>query len=112
MRGAQRGCVAPLDAAMPRAAVGMIDETLADVQEDKRMRLPDKVALITGAGSGIGRAMAQVFSREGARVIVADYSDEGGRGTVDLVRQAGGEATFVHVDVSDSVSVQQMATKA
>ena len=76
------------------------------------MRLPDKVALITGSGSGIGRAMAQVFSKEGARVIVADYSEEGGQGTVDLVKAAGGEATFVRVDVTDAGSVRRMAASA
>jgi len=76
------------------------------------MRLPDKVALITGSGSGIGRAMAQVFSKEGARVIVADYSEEGGQGTVDLVKAAGGEATFALVDVTDAGSVQRMAEAA
>ncbi len=76
------------------------------------MRLPDKVALITGSGSGIGRAMAQVFSKEGARVIVADYSEEGGQGTVDLVKAAGGEATFVRVDVTDAGSVRRMAEAA
>lgn len=76
------------------------------------MRLPDKVALITGSGSGIGRAMAQVFSKEGARVIVADYSAEGGQGTVDLVKAAGGEATFVRVDVTDAGSVRRMAEAA
>jgi len=76
------------------------------------MRLPDKVALITGSGSGIGRAMAQVFSKEGARVIVADYSEEGGQGTVDLVKAVGGEATFVRVDVTDAGSVRRMAASA
>ncbi len=76
------------------------------------MRLPDKVALITGSGSGIGRAMAQVFSKEGARVIVADYSEEGGQGTVDLVKAVGGEATFVRVDVTDAGSVRRMAEAA
>ncbi len=76
------------------------------------MRLADKVALITGAGSGIGRAMAQVFSKEGAKIIVADYSEEGGRGTVELVTHAGGEAVFIPVNVTDSASVQEMVRQA
>ena len=64
------------------------------------MRLAGKVALITGGGSGIGRATAALFAREGARVAVADRDVEGGSETVDQIRSAGGEAAFVEVDVS------------
>ncbi len=63
------------------------------------MRLQGKVALITGAGSGMGRAAAELFAAEGARVVVTDVSDEGAA-TVDAVRAAGGDAMFVHADVS------------
>jgi len=71
------------------------------------MRLKDKVALVTGGASGIGRATAELFAREGARVAVADYS-AGGRDTVEAIQAMNGEATFVQVDVSDSGQVGQM----
>jgi len=64
------------------------------------MKLKDKVAVITGAGSGIGRATALLFAEEGAKVVVADYSVEGGEETVKRVKEKGGEAIFVAVDVS------------
>lgn len=64
------------------------------------MRLRDKVAIITGAASGIGRATAILFAQEGAKVVVADVNDEGGKETVSLISKQGGEAVFVHTDVS------------
>lgn len=72
------------------------------------MRLENKVALITGAGSGIGRESALLFAREGARVVVADVNDVGGEETVHMVRDAGGEAVFVHADVSKASDAQRM----
>ena len=63
-------------------------------------RLEGKVALITGAGSGIGRESALLFSAEGAAVVVVDRDDDGGRQTVDSVNGAGGRALYVHADVS------------
>ena len=75
------------------------------------MRLKDKVALITGGASGIGRATAELFAREGARVAVADYSAEG-RDTVQAIQSARGEAIFVPVDVSDSSQVASMVEVA
>jgi len=63
------------------------------------MRLEDKVAIITGAGSGIGRATAILFSKEGAKVVVADLSEEGGKETVKEIKNQGGEAIFVKTDV-------------
>jgi len=64
------------------------------------MRLRDKVAIITGAASGIGRATAILFAQEGAKVVVADVNDEMGKETVSLISKQGGEAIFLHTDVS------------
>ena len=71
-------------------------------------RLQDKVALITGAGSGIGRVSALRFAAEGARVAVADFDAPGGRATVEQIRAAGGEADFVRADVARAVDVEAM----
>ena len=71
-------------------------------------QLDGKVALITGAGSGIGRASALAFAREGARVAVADIVVEGGEETVRMVKEAGGEAFFIKVDVANAVEVEAM----
>lgn len=71
-------------------------------------RLDGKVALITGAGNGMGRAAAQLFASEGARVAVADAVEAGGVLTVESVRDAGGDAFFVSVDVSDADQVAAM----
>lgn len=66
----------------------------------------DKIALITGAASGIGRATARAFADEGARVIVLDVSTEAGHETVQLVEEDGGEAAFIKADVSQAEEVQ------
>lgn len=76
------------------------------------MKLRDKVAVITGAGSGIGRATALLFAAEGAKVVVADYSVEGGKETVKLIKEKGGEAIFVATDVSKVADVQKMIKTA
>jgi NAD(P)-dependent dehydrogenase (short-subunit alcohol dehydrogenase family) len=67
--------------------------------------LEAKVALVTGGSSGIGRASARAFAREGARVMVADVAVEGGQETTRLVQEAGGEATFMQVDVTQTADV-------
>jgi NAD(P)-dependent dehydrogenase (short-subunit alcohol dehydrogenase family) len=64
------------------------------------MRLQDKVTIITGGGSGMGRVAARMFAEQGARVVVAEYAEDAGRETVDLVTAGGGAATFVRADVS------------
>ena len=71
-------------------------------------QLEGKVALVTGAGSGIGRASALAFVREGARVVVVDVNVEGGEGTMDLIEEAGGQAAFVKADVSIATDVAAM----
>jgi NAD(P)-dependent dehydrogenase (short-subunit alcohol dehydrogenase family) len=65
------------------------------------------VAFITGAGSGIARASAHAFAREGAKVVIAELSTELGSAAETDVRNAGGEATFVRTDVTDEASVEQ-----
>jgi len=74
--------------------------------------LAGKVALVTGAGSGIGRASALAFSREGAKVIVADVVVEGGEETVSLIKKTGGEALFVRADVSKATEVATLISTA
>jgi len=76
------------------------------------MRLQDKVSIITGAGSGMGRTAALMFAAEGARVVVAEFSEEAGAETVSLVRAAGGEASFVKADVSDEGDARRMVQHA
>ncbi len=64
-------------------------------------RLKDKIAAITGSGKGLGEAMALLFSREGAKIVVFDIDEGAGRETVEQIREQGGEAIFVHGDVSN-----------
>ena len=71
-------------------------------------RLAGKVVIITGAATGIGRAAAELFADEGARLVVADYAEEAGRATVAAIEAAGGEAAFVAVDVADEAQVAAM----
>jgi NAD(P)-dependent dehydrogenase (short-subunit alcohol dehydrogenase family) len=74
-------------------------------------RLKEKIALITGGSSGIGRAAAQLFSREGAKVVIADINVEGGEETARRITDEGGEAQFVKTDVSKSDEVEALIKK-
>ncbi|MBS4179380.1 SDR family NAD(P)-dependent oxidoreductase [Lederbergia citrea] len=73
------------------------------------MRLDGKIALITGAGSGIGRATALLFAEKGAHVIVNDVHQENGEKTVEEITSQGGSASFFHADVTIPESVQALA---
>jgi NAD(P)-dependent dehydrogenase (short-subunit alcohol dehydrogenase family) len=75
------------------------------------MQLADKVALITGAASGIGREAALLFAREGARVVVVDISEKG-QETAEAIRHAGGQAHFVQADVSKAQDAERMISEA
>jgi NAD(P)-dependent dehydrogenase (short-subunit alcohol dehydrogenase family) len=76
------------------------------------MRLQDKVAIITGAGSGMGRTAALMFAAEGARVVIAEFGEAAGRETVGLVEAQGGQASFVRVDVSAESDAKAMVDHA
>ena len=70
-----------------------------------------KIALVTGGGSGIGRATAIALAREGAKIMIADYVPEGGDRTVKMIKEKGGDASFVHADVSVTKQVEMMVNK-
>ncbi|CAB4715565.1 unannotated protein [freshwater metagenome] len=75
-------------------------------------RLKGKVALITGAGTGMGSVAAQIFAAEGARIMVVDINAEMGNATVEAIKSEGGQAAFIAADVSDEQQVQAMVKGA
>ena len=74
-------------------------------------RVEGKVALITGAASGLGRATAIRLAEEGAKVMVTDWEDKGGQETVEMIKNAGGEASYMHHDVSKEEEWQAVLAK-
>src|SRR4030095_5681914 len=74
-------------------------------------RVDGKFALVTGGASGIGRATALTFAREGATLVVADMNEEGGQQTLHMITENGGEAIFVLVDFSSASAVEAMISK-
>jgi hypothetical protein len=76
------------------------------------MKLKDKVAIVTGAGKGIGKGIVTVFFREGAKVVVADWDEESGKKTAEEICVSGGNAIFVKCDVSDEEQVKAMIRAA
>jgi NAD(P)-dependent dehydrogenase (short-subunit alcohol dehydrogenase family) len=76
------------------------------------LRLQDKVTIITGGGSGMGRTAALIFAGHGAKVVVAEFSEAAGRETVGLVEAAGGTASFVRADVSKEADAKAMVDHA
>ncbi len=76
------------------------------------MRLENKVALITGAGSGIGKESALLFAREGAKIVVADIDEKAGQAAIAEIQSGGGQASFVRVDVSNASEVENMVLHA
>jgi NAD(P)-dependent dehydrogenase (short-subunit alcohol dehydrogenase family) len=76
------------------------------------MRLENKVALITGAGSGIGKETSLLFAKEGAKVVAVDVNDAAGHQAVDLIKQSGGQAIYVHADVSKASDCENMVAQA
>jgi NAD(P)-dependent dehydrogenase (short-subunit alcohol dehydrogenase family) len=74
-------------------------------------RLEGKVALVTGGASGIGRATALTFAREGAKLVIADMNEDGGHQTVHMITENGGAAAFVQVDVTSPSAVEALLSK-
>ncbi|OLO36957.1 short-chain dehydrogenase [Alkalihalophilus pseudofirmus] len=72
------------------------------------MRLKDKVAIITGAGSGQGKAAAKLFAKEGAKVVIAEWNEEQGKQVEEEIKEEGLEAIFIQTDVSDEVKVKSL----
>src|SRR3954451_134543 len=75
-------------------------------------RLEGKGAFITGAGAGIGRAAAELFAREGATVVIAEFDEASGRAAAEAIVAAGGRASFIRTDVTSEASVRESVSSA
>jgi len=75
------------------------------------MRLQDKVVIVTGAGAGMGGAVAVAYAREGAKIVAADVDEGLAQATVATIRDAGGEATFMYTDISDASQVKALVDR-
>ena len=76
------------------------------------MRLENKVAVVTGAGSGMGRAIALAFAKEGAKVVLGELMEESGKETERMVKEAGGKVIFVKTDVSKAADIDNLVSTA
>ena len=75
------------------------------------MRLESKKAIITGGASGIGRAICEVFSEEGAKIVIADINESGGAETASIIEKQGGDALFIKTDISSESSIENLIQK-
>lgn len=91
-----------------RRLFGRFGEVLTDEREAEHMLLENKVALVTGAGSGIGEAIAKRLAAEGASVTIADVADEGGQRVAKEITESGGVADFFHADIASPTGAQEL----